>query len=136
MKQDLDFYTPYFLGPAAENSELLESLVVEFLSDHAFWRRNFHPEDGQRIQPRARHDPAALEFQSRMRAELYQLLVPEDDVREADHFFLFRHTLMNPWLLAGPDEINYIDRYWEYLEQFVDDVLGEPDDWQFPSGGS
>lgn len=71
-----------------------------------------------------------------MRAELYQLLVPEDDVGEADHIFFFRHTLMNPWLLAGPDEINYIDRYWEYLERFVDDVLGEPDDWQFPSGGS
>ena len=43
---------------------------------------------------------------------------------------------MNPWLLAGADESNYIDRYWESLAQVADDVLGEPDDWLFPSGGS
>jgi hypothetical protein len=29
--------------------------------------------------------------------------VPEDDEAEADHIFLLRHTLMNPWLLAGPE---------------------------------
>jgi hypothetical protein len=36
----------WFLGPRAENAELLERLVVESLRDHVFWRRNFHPEDG------------------------------------------------------------------------------------------
>ena len=34
-----------FLGPYGENDGLLEKLVVEFLRDHVYWRRNFHPED-------------------------------------------------------------------------------------------
>jgi glutamate/tyrosine decarboxylase-like PLP-dependent enzyme len=36
----------WFLGPRAENADMLERLVVEALRDHVFWRRNFHPEDG------------------------------------------------------------------------------------------
>jgi hypothetical protein len=31
---------PCFLGPYGENDELLERLVVEFLRDHVYWRRN------------------------------------------------------------------------------------------------
>ena len=34
-----------FLGPYGENDGLLEHMVVEFLRDHVYWRRNFHPED-------------------------------------------------------------------------------------------
>jgi glutamate/tyrosine decarboxylase-like PLP-dependent enzyme len=70
---DLEFVQPFFLGPAAENDQLLESLVVEFLRDHAVWRRNFHPEDGQRISEGARHRPEFLEVQARTRAELYRM---------------------------------------------------------------
>ena len=40
----------WFLGPRAENAELLERLVVEALRDHVFWRRNYHPEDGFAIR--------------------------------------------------------------------------------------
>jgi tyrosine decarboxylase len=40
----------WFLGPRAENAELLERLVVESLRDHVFWRRNYHPEDGVAIR--------------------------------------------------------------------------------------
>jgi hypothetical protein len=40
----------WFLGPRAENAELLERLIVESLRDHVFWRRNFHPEDGFTIR--------------------------------------------------------------------------------------
>ena len=36
----------WFLGPRAENADLLERLVTEALRDHVFWRRNYHPEDG------------------------------------------------------------------------------------------
>ena len=39
-----------FLGPRAENAELLERLVTEALRDHVFWRRNHHPEDGFTIR--------------------------------------------------------------------------------------
>ena len=34
----------------------------------------------------------------------------------ADHLFLLRHTLMNPWLTAEHEGRNYLDRYCEYLE--------------------
>jgi glutamate/tyrosine decarboxylase-like PLP-dependent enzyme len=40
----------WFLGPRAENAELLERLVTEALRDHVFWRRNYHPEDGFTIR--------------------------------------------------------------------------------------
>ena len=40
----------WFLGPRAENAELLERLIVEALRDHVFWRRNYHPEDGFTIR--------------------------------------------------------------------------------------
>lgn len=40
-----------------------------------------------------------------------------------DHIFLLRHTLMNPWLLAGPEDGSYIDLYWEYLERVIDEEL-------------
>jgi hypothetical protein len=35
----------WFLGTKAENAEELERLIVEAIRDHAFWRRNFHPQD-------------------------------------------------------------------------------------------
>ncbi len=40
----------WFLGPRAENADLLERLVTEALRDHIFWRRNYHPEDGFTIR--------------------------------------------------------------------------------------
>lgn len=38
----------------------------------------------------------------------------------ADHVFLLRHTLMNPWLThAGPDGANVLDRYCAFLERAI-----------------
>ncbi len=68
-----DLAAAAFLGPYGENDELLERLVVEFLRDHVFWRRNFHPEDPPAIPTRARFDPAHQEFEARMRRELHAL---------------------------------------------------------------
>lgn len=68
-----DLAAAAFLGPYGENDELFERLVVEFLRDHVFWRRNFHPEDPPAIPTRARFDPAYQEFESRMRRELHAL---------------------------------------------------------------
>ena len=45
-----DALKAWFLGPRAENADLLERLVVEALRDHVFWRRNYHPEDGFTIR--------------------------------------------------------------------------------------
>jgi glutamate/tyrosine decarboxylase-like PLP-dependent enzyme len=62
-----------FLGPYGENDALLEKLMVEFLRDHVYWRRNFHPEDPPAIATAAAHHPDYLAFESRMRRELHQL---------------------------------------------------------------
>jgi glutamate/tyrosine decarboxylase-like PLP-dependent enzyme len=62
-----------FLGPYGENDALLEKLVVEFLRDHVYWRRNFHPEDPPAIPTRAAAHPAYQAFEARMRRELHSL---------------------------------------------------------------
>lgn len=62
-----------FLGPYGENDTLLEKLVVEFLRDHVYWRRNFHPEDPPAIPTQAAQHPAYQAFEARMRRELHQL---------------------------------------------------------------
>jgi glutamate/tyrosine decarboxylase-like PLP-dependent enzyme len=62
-----------FLGPYGENDGLLEHMVVEFLRDHVYWRRNFHPEDPPAIPTRAAQQPGYLAFEARMRRELHSL---------------------------------------------------------------
>jgi len=64
---------PCFLGPYAENDDLLESLVVGFLRDHVYWRRNLHPEDTPVIPTGANRRPDYIAFESRLRRELHQL---------------------------------------------------------------
>ena len=62
-----------FLGPYGENDTLLERLVTEFLRDHVYWRRNFHPEDPPAIPTRAAQHPEYQAFEARMRHELHAL---------------------------------------------------------------
>ena len=62
-----------FLGPYGENDTLLEKLVVEFMRDHVYWRRNFHPEDPPAIPTHAAQHPHYLAFEARMRRELHTL---------------------------------------------------------------
>ncbi|MBS0382892.1 MAG: pyridoxal-dependent decarboxylase [Proteobacteria bacterium] len=62
-----------FLGPYGENGALLEKLLVEFLRDHVYWRRNFHPEDPPAIATTTAYHPDYLAFESRIRRELHLL---------------------------------------------------------------
>ncbi|HEY0938698.1 MAG TPA: pyridoxal-dependent decarboxylase [Steroidobacter sp.] len=64
---------PCFLGPYAENDNILEKLVVEFLRDHVYWRRNFHPEDPPAIPTSAALQPEFQAFEARLRRELHSL---------------------------------------------------------------
>lgn len=70
---DHDRLAACFLGPYGENDGLLEKLLVEFLRDHVYWRRNFHPEDPPAISTAAASRPAFLEMEARLRRELHQL---------------------------------------------------------------
>src|SRR3546814_20450019 len=62
-----------FLGPYGENDALLEKLVVEFLRDHVYWRRNFHPEDTPAISTHAALHPEYQALEARLRGELHKL---------------------------------------------------------------
>ena len=62
-----------FLGPYGENDTLFEKLVTEFLRDHVYWRRNFHPEDPPAIPTHAAQHPDYQAFEARMRHELHAL---------------------------------------------------------------
>ena len=102
-RQSLEFLQPFFLGPAAENADLLEDLVVEFIRDHVYWRRNFHPEDGLRVSAAAHHREDFLDTQARIRAALYELSA---DLKRAVPFYHPRYVghmsadLLLPGLVA------------------------------------
>jgi glutamate/tyrosine decarboxylase-like PLP-dependent enzyme len=64
----------WFLGPRAENAELLERLVIEALRDHIFWRRNYHPEDGFAIREMDKRREGYEETVATLTQELMGLL--------------------------------------------------------------
>jgi glutamate/tyrosine decarboxylase-like PLP-dependent enzyme len=69
-----DAMRAWFLGPRAENAELLERLVVESLRDHVFWRRNYHPEDGFAIREMDKRQQGYEETVATLTQELMGLL--------------------------------------------------------------
>ncbi|MDT8409213.1 MAG: pyridoxal-dependent decarboxylase [Wenzhouxiangellaceae bacterium] len=71
--ESLEWLNPYFLGAYAENDTLLENILVEFLRDHCFWRRNLHPEDPPLIPMLASDAPEYRQFVARMKTELHGL---------------------------------------------------------------
>ncbi|MCP5071044.1 MAG: pyridoxal-dependent decarboxylase [bacterium] len=103
MTGDREFLEPCFLGPNAENERIFEELLIELVRDHAYWRRNFHPEDGPSISAGAPQTPAYLEFVSRMKTELYSLSA---ELKRAVPFFHPRYIghmnadLLLPGVLA------------------------------------
>jgi glutamate/tyrosine decarboxylase-like PLP-dependent enzyme len=74
MPDPRDALRAWFLGPRAENADLLERLVTEALRDHVFWRRNYHPEDGFTISERDRRAPGYEEAVATLTQELLGLL--------------------------------------------------------------
>ena len=64
----------WFLGPRAENADLLERLITEALRDHVFWRRNYHPEDGIAIRETDKRKPGYEETVATLTQELMGLL--------------------------------------------------------------
>ncbi|MGB0514572.1 MAG: hypothetical protein ACPGJE_07005 [Wenzhouxiangellaceae bacterium] len=71
--ETLDWLNPYFLGAYAENDTLLEVVLVEFLRDHCYWRRNVHPEDPPLILMLASDARDYRGFVARMKTELHGL---------------------------------------------------------------
>ena len=57
MKESDNRMKAWFLGPKAENADLMEKLIVDVFRDHVFWRRNFHPEDKRHISESDKRQP-------------------------------------------------------------------------------
>jgi glutamate/tyrosine decarboxylase-like PLP-dependent enzyme len=72
--QSDDALRAWFLGPRAENADLLERLITEALRDHVFWRRNYHPEDGFTIRETDKRKSGYEEAVSTLTQELMGLL--------------------------------------------------------------
>lgn len=103
LTNNLKFLSPYFLGAYGENNDVLENLLVEFVRDHIYWRRNFHPEDTPPITPQMMNEPSYLDGMAKIRAELHSLTaklkrsVPFYNPRYIGHM---SSDLMMPALLA------------------------------------
>lgn len=64
----------WFLGPKAENADLLERLILEALRDCVFWRRNFHPEDDILITEKVKREDAFQDSLALVRQEFLTML--------------------------------------------------------------
>lgn len=78
----------WFLGPRAENADLLERLITEALRDHVFWRRNYHPEDGFTIRETDKRTPGYEEAVATLTQELMGLLA---ELKRGVPFFTGRY---------------------------------------------
>ena len=83
-----DSLRAWFLGPRAENADLLERLIVEALRDHVFWRRNYHPEDGFTIRETDKRTHGYEEAVSTLTQELMGLLA---ELKQGVPFFSGRY---------------------------------------------
>lgn len=70
---DVSFLYPYFVGAHAENHELFEQLLLEFIHDHMYWRRNFHPDDPPPIPASSSQTAEYQAFVAKMKQELLAL---------------------------------------------------------------
>ena len=64
----------WFLGPRAENSDLLAELVLCGLDSHISWRRDFHPEDVSPVNPGRNESERSDEYSEKLRAAFKELL--------------------------------------------------------------
>ena len=94
----------WFLGPKAENAELLERLVVEAVRDQAFWRRNYHPEDPTHVTEEIKRTPeygAAVDATWEGLRELLAFL------KRSVPFFSMRYQGHMNWDLTLPSIAGY-----------------------------
>lgn len=64
----------WFLGPHAENSEVLERLALGIVKDYAGWRGDFHPADPQAITWEDKHTPEYADCIDRLEENLHTLM--------------------------------------------------------------
>jgi len=99
-----DALRAWFLGPRAENADLLERLVTEALRDHVFWRRNFHPEDGAVIRETDKRTPGYEDAVATLTQELMGLLA---ELKRDVPFFSGRYKGHMVWQQTIASQVGY-----------------------------
>lgn len=94
----------WFLGTKAENVEELEKLVVEAIRDHAFWRRNFHPQDPTHITEESKRHPAYLHAMDSLKDNFRSLL---SFLKKSVPFFSGRYQGHMNWDTTLPSVLGY-----------------------------
>ena len=70
---DSAFVDAAFLGPMAENAQILEEWIVQAVRDYSYWRRNAHPEDQAAITTATTLHPDYIEVKARTEDALRRL---------------------------------------------------------------
>src|SRR5262245_9115585 len=94
----------WFLGPKAENADVLERLVIEAIRDQAYWRRNYHPDDPNHITEEMRRSPQYLEATDSLN-EGYRTLLAF--LKKSVPFFSMRYQGHMNWDLTLPGILGY-----------------------------
>jgi len=86
--------------------------ACEFIGSHtSLLRKNLSPIAARKLARRLGFDPNSF------------VTAVHDPDDEADHVFLLRHTLMNPWLSDDSEGNGFVDRYCEFLERSIAQTL-------------
>ena len=95
----------WFLGPRAENVDLLHELVGAAIDSHAAFRRGFHPEDPTHLTEAVRASPAFTVGVERLRHETHNLL---DKLRMSAPFSSMRYQGHMLWDQALPGMVGLV----------------------------
>ncbi|KAB8331090.1 decarboxylase [Scytonema tolypothrichoides VB-61278] len=94
----------WFLGTKAENADELESLVVEAIRDHAFWRRNFHPGDPTNVTEQIKRQQDYAEAIDTLKESYRSLLA---FLKKSVPFFSMRYQGHMNWDTTMPSILGY-----------------------------
>lgn len=94
----------WFLGPKAENEDILLELVQEAIRRHTDFRRAFHPEDPTYITDEVKHSPAYRDAIASLRAHAATLF---DHLQKSAPLFSMRYQSHMLWDQALPAMVGY-----------------------------
>lgn len=94
----------WFLGPKAENADVLESLIVDAIRDQVHWRRNYHPGDPTHITEEIRRSPEYLNAMDELKDGCRDLLA---FLKKSVPFFSMRYQGHMNWDLTIPGIVGY-----------------------------
>ena len=94
----------WFLGPKAENLELLKELILSALDDQAEWRRSYKPADPSHISNGIRQSQSYLDAVAVLRTEFKELL---RYLKLSVPFFSMRYQGHMIWELTLPSIAGY-----------------------------